>query len=148
MVYGVLLSRSTQAASPVTVRNLEIIGRQTNSHPSVSRDGGVSVMLNEKVLWLFDDTTTTDPSGELVSFSSNTAAIALDPGNVTAIQDIIRPATSASSSQVVLQDDASSQTGGWIPLSSSELAFNQKQTWGARTAICESTVQRPGFFTY
>lgn len=136
MVYGVLLSHSTQAASLVKVRNLEIIGRQTNSHPSVSRDGGVSVMLNEKVLWLFDDTTITDPSGELVSFSSNTAAIALDPGNVAALQDIDLPASSASSSQLILQDKASSQTGGWIPLSSSELAFNQKQTWGTRKAIC------------
>jgi hypothetical protein len=128
-----------QAASLINIKTVTIIGPQTNSQPATSRDGGVSVILNEKVLWLFDDTTITDASGILVSFSPNTAAIAWDSGNVTGLQYIVHWETEGKASQVVLQDDIRSQTGGWIALTPSEVTFNEKKESGSRLAICESS---------
>lgn len=138
VVYVALLSRYAQVAGLITIKNVTIIGAQTNPGLAVSRDGGVSVLLNEKVLWLFDDTTVTNSSGTLVSFSSNSAAIAANSSKATALQDISHPSTDTSGTQVASQNDADLRTSDWIFLSPSELVFNQNQTSGLRLAICES----------
>ena len=138
VVYVALLSRYAQVAGLITIKNVTIIGAQTNPGLAVSRDGGVSVLVNEKVLWLFDDTTVTNSSGTLVSFSSNSAAIAANSSEATALQDISHPSTDTSGTQVASQNDADLRTSDWIFLSPSELVFNQNQTSGLRLAICES----------
>jgi hypothetical protein len=125
----------------VTIQNVTIIGKQQSpQNAGISRDGGVSVLLNERVLWLFDDTTITSASGELIDFVSNSAAFGLDPSNVTILQDIgleTADGNGQGGSQNVLLGNTASQEGGWIPLQLSESAFNQKQTDGDRIAICK-----------
>ena len=138
VVYIAFLIRYAQVAGMIIVKNVTIIGAQTNPGLAVSRDGGVSVLLNEKVLWLFDDTTVTNSSGTLVSFSSNSAAIAANSSEATALQDISHPSTDTSGTQVASQNDADLRTSDWIFLSPSVLVFNQNQTSGLRLAICES----------
>lgn len=138
VVYIAFLIRYAQVAGMIIVKNVTIIGAQTDTGLSISRDGGVSVLLNEKVLWLFDDTTTTNPSGTLISFSSNSAAIASNFNEVTDLANISHSSAGAASIQDASQIDAKDQTSDWIRLSPSELALNQNQSLGRRLAICES----------
>ena len=138
VVYVALLSGYAQVAGLITIKNVTIIGAQKNPGLAVSRDGGVSVLLNKKGLWLFDDTTVTYLSGTLVSFSSNSAAIASNSSEATALQDISHPSTDTGGTQFASQNHADAQTSDWILLSPSEVAFNQNHTLGLRLAICES----------
>lgn len=138
VVYVAFLSRYAQVVGLITIKNVTIIGAQTNPGLAVSRDGGVSVLLNGKVLWLFDDTTVTNSSGTLVSFSSNSAAIASNSNDVTALQDISYASVDTGGTKAAFQKNAGDQISDWILLSPSELVFNQNQTSGLRMAICES----------
>ena len=108
LLFSVALCYHALASKLVIVENVTVIGSQGDSQLTVSRDGGVSVCLSGKILWIFDDTTITNTSGNLVCFLSNSAALSSNANNVTALQDISSPAADEGETQAVLQNDAAS----------------------------------------
>lgn len=125
------------------VKNVSYLGQQHSPGLSglLGRDGGASVLINNRVVWLFDDTEIgSDSGGVLVS---NTAAYSYDPSkNLFELQSFgFRPANGQDSSsldQKVILSKSLSANGGWIPFETREIAFNQQSPGSKRIAICKS----------
>jgi hypothetical protein len=117
-------SLALQSLSKIHVKNISYLGPQISPRLSgLSRDGGASVLLNDHVIWLFDDTELISKDDELLLFVSNTAAYSHAPeGNQSARAITV---------------DKSLSAGGWIPFAEDELAFNRQDPGRERVAICE-----------
>lgn len=103
----------------------------------VSRDGGYSVLLDGRIVWLYDDTECMDLGGNQLSFVSNTAAYANDPNkNLSMLQDFGVQATGREKNYAILADKTVG-TGGWISFSDDELYFNKERKAKERVAICK-----------
>ena len=93
LTFIVLVQITLSETSLVTVKNVTLLGPQVNPGlPGLSRDGGASVLLDGKVIWLFDDTQVLSGTGQLELFLSNTASYSYDPNkNITVLQDFGTP---------------------------------------------------------
>ena len=130
----------------IDIKKITYLGPQTSPQfpgvgsLSLSRDGGASVLLNGKVVWLFDDTQVTSNAEELLLlFVSNTAAYSHAPnGNLTLLKDFgISTAarqSGAPGGQNLTIDKALS-AGGCIPFTKDELLFNRQDPGKERVAI-------------
>jgi hypothetical protein len=101
---------ATSPATPtplvVSATDLGVIGQPTSV---LVRDGGLSGLLGQQVLWLFGDTILTTPNAQGSRSQSNSAGLAA-------------PATPLQLSQPL---DASGAPLAFLPFSSEEAAFNQ-----------------------
>jgi hypothetical protein len=135
-------SLALQSLSKIHVKNISYLGPQISPRLSgLSRDGGASVLLNDHVIWLFDDTELISKDDELLLFVSNTAAYSHAPeGNLTLLQNFgiyEQGEQSSSQSARAITVDKSLSAGGWIPFAEDELAFNRQDPGRERVAICE-----------
>ncbi|KAL8948557.1 MAG: hypothetical protein Q9222_005266 [Ikaeria aurantiellina] len=144
-----LMIQVSSAWSPIVVKDVTELGPQiTPKVTDVSRDGGYSVTLNDKIIWLYDDTECLDHGGKQLSFVSNTAAFAREPdGNVSMLQDFGIEAAGKDSktgkTAYAILADTSVATGGWIPFSPDELDYNQRKKNVQRVAIWPGTSPTP-----
>ncbi|KAL8927463.1 MAG: hypothetical protein Q9208_002268 [Pyrenodesmia sp. 3 TL-2023] len=146
----IALLACAEAWTPIIVKNVKQLGPQLSPDVTrVSRDGGYSVLLGDRVIWLYDDTECLDLSGKQLSFVSNTAAYAKDPNkNLSILQDFGveaagREKKSGKTDYAILADKTV-RTGGWIDFSDDELYFNKERKGKERVAICNVHVPRNG----
>ncbi|KAI4207279.1 MAG: hypothetical protein LQ346_000647 [Caloplaca aetnensis] len=145
----VVLLACAEAWTPIVVKNVTQLGPQISPDVTrVSRDGGYSVLLDNRIIWLFDDTECLDLSGKQLSFVSNTAAYAKDPNkNLCMLQDfgveaVGREKKSGETDYAILADKTVG-TGGWIDFSDDELYFNKERKGQERVAIWPGTSPTP-----
>ena len=107
----------------------------------LSRDGGASVLLDGRIIWIFDDTECLSETGQQIGFVSNSASYNLDPnGNITNLQDfgIVKAGKNGRSQyEYAIRAGGNAGKGGWIPFKHPDLEFNEKLPGKARIAICE-----------
>ena len=132
----------TLAWTPIVVKNVTSLGPQLSPGVTdISRDGGYSVLINDNIVWLYDDTECHDLQGNQLSFVSNTAAYQRDTDNITTVTDFgianLGKNQDGSPKTAVLAD-SSVGTGGWIPFVPDELDFNKQMIGKERVAICEN----------
>lgn len=129
------------AASLVSVKNTTALGSQLSPDVlSVSRDGGSSALINNNIVFFYDDTECFDHEGTQLSFVSNTAAYASQPNsNVRAVKDFgvvnLGKDKDGSTKNAILAD-STVETGGWIHFEPDELNFNKQKKGVERVAIC------------
>lgn len=133
---------STQIWTPIVVKNVIDLGPQITPEVSnVSRDGGYSVLINEHIVWLYDDTECLDLEGSQLSFISNTAAYADRPNqNISTVTDfgaVMVGHDNHGRKNYAILADKTVGTGGWIPFEPEELDFNEEMNGKQRVAICE-----------
>ncbi|KAI9791067.1 MAG: hypothetical protein M1816_004298 [Peltula sp. TS41687] len=139
---------SGESWTPIVVKNVTLLGPQISTDlTNVSRDGGHSVLLNNQILWLYDDTECMSVEGKQLSFVSNTAACASDLAvNISNVMDF--------GVEVVGKDEAGHDVtailshqaiggGGWIPFGDDESDFNDKDKGKKRIAIWPGTAPTP-----
>lgn len=150
---GLLFNLSLAQQSPfkIQVKNISYLGPQISPQLSgLSRDGGASVLLNDHVIWLFDDTQIISKDGELITFMSNTAAYSHAPKtNLTLLQNfgiatLGKQRPNQSGDSVTL--DESFSNGGWIPFTEDELAINRQNPGRERVAICKFLASLSSFW--
>lgn len=134
IVYG-------QAWTPVLVKGVTSLGPQYSPDvTNVSRDGGYSVLINARILWLYDDTECMDLEGNQLSFVSNSAAYADRPNeNISSVADFNTARVGEDSSgreRHAIVPDTDVGTEGWIQFGADELDFNAEMTRKERVAIC------------
>ena len=99
-------------------------------------------MINENIVWLYDDTECMDRKGNQLSFVSNTAAYADQPNkNVLALADfgvVMVGQDNKGRENYAILADSSVGMGGWVPFEPDELEFNVYKQGKERVAICES----------
>ena len=142
LISSLILSVLTQAWTPIVVRNVTTLGPQlTPDVTNVSRDGGYSALINGNIVWLYDDTECMDTQGNQLSFISNTAAYANQPGSsMTTATDfgVINLGTNPDGSQkTAILAHTTVGTGGWIPFQPDELQYNEHMNGKERVAICK-----------
>lgn len=141
-VASAFLPYTAASWSPIVVKNITTIGPQlTPDVTNVSRDGGYSALINDHIVYLYDDTECMDFQGTQISFVSNTAAYASDPNiNVATVTDFgvvnLGTDTTEAAKNAILAD-TSVETGGWIPFQTDELEFNERKKGRERVAICD-----------
>ncbi|KAI4148746.1 MAG: hypothetical protein L6R39_002703 [Caloplaca ligustica] len=144
-----LLVVHTAAWTPIIVKNITQLGPQlTPAVSRVSRDGGYSVLIDENIVWLYDDTECLNLGGRQLSFVSNSAAYAKDPNlNVSIVQDFgVQAAGKEEKSGMTdyaILADKTVGTGGWISFSADELDFNRQREGKERVAIWPGTSPTP-----
>lgn len=139
---GLILSTLTQASTPIVIKNVTTLGPQlTPDVTNVSRDGGYTVLINENIVWLYDDTECMDTQGNQLSFVSNTAAYANQPdSNVATVADfgVVNLGTNPDGSQkTAILAHTTVGTGGWVPFQPDELQYNEHMNGRERVAICK-----------
>lgn len=137
-----ILSTLTQAWTPIVVKNVTTLGPQlTPDVTNVSRDGGYSALINGNIIWLYDDTECMDTQGNQLSFVSNTAAYANQPGSdVATVTDfgVVNLGTNPDGSpKTAILAHTTVGTGGWIPFQPDELQYNEQMKGKERVAICK-----------
>ena len=137
-----LLSAQTEAWTPIVVRNVTLLGPQiTPDVTNVSRDGGYSALINGNIVWLYDDTECMDKQGNQLSFISNTAAYANQPGSsVTTTTDfgtVDLGSNPDGTPKTAILAHTTVGTGGWIPFQQDELQYNEQMNGRERVAICD-----------
>ena len=125
----------------INVKNITLIGPQlTPDVTNVSRDGGYSVLINDNIVWLYDDTECMGYAGNQLSFVSNTAAISYPNQNISTVDDFGVVEVGADrygrTESAILANDTVG-TGGWIPFMPDELLFNENNKGQERVAICK-----------
>ena len=125
----------------IMVKNITLIGPQlTPDVTNVSRDGGYSVLINENIVWLYDDTECMGYAGDQLSFVSNTAALAYPNQNISTVDDFgvveVGIDRYGRKETAILANDTVG-TGGWIPFMADELQFNDNHKGSERVAICK-----------
>ena len=130
-----------QASTPIIVRNVTLLGPQLSPDvTNVSRDGGYSALINGNIVWLYDDTECLDTQGHQLSFISNTAAYAKQPGSdVAPVTDfgVVNLGTNPDGSpKTAILAHTTVGTGGWIPFQKDELQYNEQMKGRERVAIC------------
>ena len=138
---SLISSALAEAYTPIIVRNVTLLGPQlTPDVTNVSRDGGYSALINGNIVWLYDDTECLDTQGHQLSFVSNTAAYANQPGsNVATATDfgLVNLGTNPNGSpKTAILAHTTVGTGGWIPFQSDELQYNEQMKGRERVAIC------------
>lgn len=127
------------------MKNVTFIGPQLSPDvTTVSRDGGYSALINENIVWLYDDTECHDLQGNQLSFVSNTAAYQRDTNNVSTVTDfgIVNLGKNQDGSQkTAILAGSTVGTGGWIPFVQDELDFNKQMIGKERVAICKHLFQ-------
>ncbi|KAL8656465.1 MAG: hypothetical protein Q9210_000258 [Variospora velana] len=137
------------AWTPVVVKKVTELGPQiTPDVTQVSRDGGYSVLLDGRIVWLYDDTECFDLGKKQLSFVSNTAAYAKDPNkNVSILQDFgveaVGKEKKSGITDYAILADKTVGTGGWIAFSDDELYFNKERKGRERVAIWPGTSPTP-----
>lgn len=142
LISYLILSALTEASTPIVVRNVTILGPQlTPDVTNVSRDGGYSALINDKIIWLYDDTECMDTQGNQLSFISNTAAYANQPGSsLSTATDfgVVSLGTNPDGSpKTAILAHTTVGTGGWIPFQPDELQYNEQMKGKERVAICK-----------
>ncbi|KAL8834837.1 MAG: hypothetical protein Q9170_003579 [Blastenia crenularia] len=138
-----------RAWTPIVVKSVTALGPQiTPDVTRVSRDGGYSVLLNDHIVWLYDDTECMDLGGKQLSFVSNTAAYAKDANkNITVLQDfgveVAGKDKKSGLTEYAILADTTVGTGGWISFSADELDFNEERKGKERVAIWPGTSPTP-----
>ena len=132
----------------LAVDEVVYIGKQLSPDvTSVSRDGGWSVLIGGKVIWIFDDTECFDSElseRRQVSFVSNTASATDPQADVQIVHDfgVVKIGNNRDGNEVrAILDDCAVRTGGWIPFELDEVQFNLEHQGKERLAICE-VIQR------
>ncbi|KAI4094636.1 MAG: hypothetical protein LQ344_002107 [Seirophora lacunosa] len=137
------------AWTPIVVKNVTELGPQISPDVTqVSRDGGYSVLLDGRIVWLYDDTECFDLGKKQLSFVSNTAAYAKDPDkNVSMLQDFgveaVGKEKNSGITDYAILADKTVGTGGWIAFSDDELSFNKERKGRERVAIWPGTSPTP-----
>ncbi|KAL9008502.1 MAG: hypothetical protein Q9173_006379 [Seirophora scorigena] len=137
------------AWTPIVVKNVTELGPQISPDVTqVSRDGGYSVLLDGRIVWLYDDTECFDLGQKQRSFVSNTAAYARDPNkNVSMLQDFgveaVGKEKNSGITDYAILADKTVGTGGWIAFSDDELYFNKERKGRERVAIWPGTSPTP-----
>ncbi|TKA74336.1 hypothetical protein B0A49_02931 [Cryomyces minteri] len=127
--------------TPVVVKNTTLLGPQISSDLNVYRDGGHSVLINDKIVWLYDDTTCSSDSGQMLSFVSNTAAYSRNPNhNISTLTDFGIQTTGRGNA---ILDSYSVADGGWVPFTQDEKDFNDRSNGKERVAIWPGTNPTP-----
>lgn len=132
---------SGQPWTPIIIKNVTLLGPQISTDlTNVSRDGGHSVLLDNHIIWLYDDTECMSVEGKLLSFVSNTAAFATNLGvNISNVMDfgveVVSKDKDGHNETAILSNQAIGG-GGWIPFGEEESAFNDKDKGKRRIAIC------------
>ncbi|KAI9826318.1 MAG: hypothetical protein M1832_000235 [Thelocarpon impressellum] len=134
-----------ESRTPIIVKDVSVIGPQmTPNVTNVSRDGGHSVLLDGRIIWLYDDTQCMSPSGKLLSFVSNSAAYASGMHlSCTTVEDFGVERVSydkQGKAETAILGDQAVGDGGWIPFAKEEIEFNAEKKGSERIAICESGV--------
>jgi hypothetical protein len=130
-----------RAWSPVVVDDVVPLGAQVSPElTNVSRDGGHSVLLNRRIVWLYADTECIGDDGARLSFASNTAAYAAQPrADIAAVRDFGLVAVGRNAfgdaENAVLAPDAV-DGGGWVPFGADERRYNELNQGKRRIAIC------------
>ncbi|KAI9832687.1 MAG: hypothetical protein M1819_004273 [Sarea resinae] len=130
--------------TPVVVKTTEIIGHQrTPDITNVSRDGGFSFLIEDKVVWVYDDTQCMSEQGRILSFVSNSAAYASNvEDTISEVRDFhieeVRGAQGREG-RAIEQGDAVNGGGGWIPFNQDEIDFNNDHRNRERIAIWPAT---------
>lgn len=142
LISSLILSVLAQAWTPIVVRNVTTLGPQlTPDVTNVSRDGGYSALINGNIVWLYDDTECMDTQGNQLSFISNTAAYAKQPGSsMTTATDfgVVYLGNNPDGSQkTAILAHTTVGTGGWIPFRPDELQYNEQMNGKERVAICK-----------
>ena len=140
LIYFVLPAAS-EPWTRITIESTTLLGPQlTPDVTNVSRDGGYSALINDNVVWLYDDTECMGYAGNQLSFVSNTAAMShLDQG-AAAVQDFgvveVGEDVHGRTEFAILANDTVG-TGGWVPFEPDELTFNDRKKGAERIAICK-----------
>ena len=127
--------------TPIVVKNVTELGPQiTPDVTNVSRDGGHSALINNNIVWLYDDTECLDSKGSQLSFVSNTAAVCASPqNNINLLRDFgvvnVGKDKDGSPKNAILAGTTVG-TGGWVPFQPDELDFNNQMKGKERVAIC------------
>lgn len=134
---------SADAWTPIVVKNIKLLGTQVSLNlTDVSRDGGHSVLLSNRIVWIYDDTECTSLDGTLLSFLSNTAAYAsnLESTALTVEDDGVVTVGKNKKGKIenAILDDEAVKSGGWIPFTKEEADFNNINKGKERIAICTS----------
>ena len=124
----------------ISVKSTTFLGPQlTPDVTNVSRDGGYSALINDNIVWLYDDTECMGYAGNQLSFVSNTAAVASPNQNISTVEDfgvvMVGNDNHGRKEYAILANDTVG-TGGWIPFQPDELQFNNKMKGRERVAIC------------
>ncbi len=143
ITYILIVSPLARGRTPIVVKNVTTLGPQlTPDVTNVSRDGGYSVLINENIVWLYDDTECMDSQGAQLSFISNTAAYTNQPdsniGSVTDFGVVKLGANPDGSPKSAILAHTTVGSGGWIPFQPDELHYNEQKKGKERVAICES----------
>ncbi|KAI9789947.1 MAG: hypothetical protein M1833_002141, partial [Piccolia ochrophora] len=133
--------------SPVVVRDVKVIGIQkTPNITKVSRDGGVSVLLNGKIIWLYADTECLSRTGKQLSFVSNTGAYAAElDASVTTVQDggLVLAGHEKGQKEYAILADKTVGDGGWVPFGKEEIDYNSRNQGKHRIAIWPGSSPTP-----
>lgn len=142
-VFAICTITSTAATSwtPIVVKNVTELGPQLSPDVTdVSRDGGYTALINDKIVWLYDDTECFDREGAQISFISNTAAYSSEPNKnhsiVTDFGVVDAGKDQNGKNKLAILADTTVGTGGWIPFQPDELEFNKRKNGQERVAIC------------
>lgn len=124
----------------ISIKNITLIGPQSAPDVTdVSRDGGHSVLINDKILWLYDDTECMGYDGKQLSFVSNTASYADPNKNISIVHDfgvVMVGKDVYGREQYAILADTTVGDGGWVPFQPDELQFNKERKGKERVAIC------------
>ncbi|MCJ1379385.1 hypothetical protein MMC17_002486 [Xylographa soralifera] len=131
----------------ISVKDTTLLGPQlTPDVTNVSRDGGYSALINDNIVWLYDDTECMGYAGNQLSFVSNTAAVANPNQNISTVKDfgvvMVGSDNHGRKEYAILANDTVG-TGGWIPFQPDELQFNNKMKGRERVAIWPGTSPTP-----
>jgi hypothetical protein len=142
LVYIIITPALAEPWTQIGVKNITLIGPQlTPDVTNVSRDGGYSVLINDNIVWLYDDTECMGYAGNQLSFVSNTAALSYPNQNISTVDDfgVVEVGTDryGRKESAILANDTVG-TGGWIPFMPDELQFNDNNKGRERVAICKS----------
>jgi len=141
LMYLTIIPALAEPWTRIGVKTITLIGPQlTPDVTNVSRDGGYSVLINDNIVWLYDDTECMGYAGNQLSFVSNTAALSYPNQNMSTVDDfgVVEVGTDryGRKESAILANDTVG-TGGWIPFMPDELQFNDNNKGRERVAICK-----------
>lgn len=141
LMYITITPAQAEQWTRLSIRNITLIGPQLAPDvTNVSRDGGYSVLINDNVVWLYDDTECMGYAGNQLSFVSNTAALSYPNQNISVVDDFgvveVGEDRYGRKESAILANDTVG-TGGWIPFMPDELQFNDNNKGQERVAICK-----------
>ena len=127
--------------TPIVVRDITRLGPQKSTGvQDLSRDGGHSVLLNRRIVWLYNDTECFSDNSSQLLFVLNTAAYTLDPqadaATVLDFGTVDVGADADGNTYCTLLADKVVSGGGWIHFTAEERGFNSEHGGDKRVVIC------------